>query len=121
MMGSPNQELVNDTAKLIMHRLIARSLKRDPSLVNSAKDCLNKISTRFPDRTFVKSWDDLLQLPIPQLRASLICRNQEMKRLRLSSPFVIADGFNFADQDFRRRIRRAASRVAARASQAALA
>ncbi len=31
-----NQEMVNDTAKLIMHRLIARLLVRDPLLIDRA-------------------------------------------------------------------------------------
>lgn len=29
-----NQEVVNDAAKLMMHRLVARALARDPSLVD---------------------------------------------------------------------------------------
>jgi hypothetical protein len=37
-----NQEIINDTAKLIMHRLIARWLVRDPSLVHRAKASLAK-------------------------------------------------------------------------------
>jgi len=34
---SLNQETVNDTAKLMMHRLIARQIRRDPTLVEKAK------------------------------------------------------------------------------------
>jgi hypothetical protein len=44
----------------------------------------------------------------------LTSRHPEMKRLRLSSPFVIADGADFTDPDLRRRIRRAARRIAER-------
>ena len=32
-----NEGVVGDTAKLIMHRLIARQIRRDPSLVDKAK------------------------------------------------------------------------------------
>src|SRR5580704_17168362 len=32
-----NQGVVGDTAKLIMHRLIARQIRRDPALVEKAK------------------------------------------------------------------------------------
>jgi len=102
-----NQEIVNDTAKLIMHRLIARLLVRDPSLVDRAKASLTKISIHFPDRSFVVEWEKLLRLPTPELRALLTSRNQDMKRLRLSSPFVTAEGVDFRDQTLRRRIRRA--------------
>ena len=112
-----NQEIVNDTAKLIMHRLIARLLVRDPLLVDRAKVSLTKISIHFPDRSFVADWERLLRLPKSELRALLTSRN--MKRLRLSSPFVTAEGVDFRDQTLRRRIRRAAKRVVARASRPA--
>jgi hypothetical protein len=80
-----NQEIVNDTAKLIMHRLIARLLVRDPLLVDRAKASLAKTSVHFPDRTFVADWEELLRLPTRELRALLTSRNQDMRRLRLSS------------------------------------
>ena len=93
-----NQEIVNDTAKLIMHRLIARLLVRDPLLIDRAKVSLTKISAHFPDRSFVVGWEKLLRLPTSELRALLTSRNQDMKRLRLSSPFVTAEGVDFSDQ-----------------------
>ena len=114
-----NQETVNDTAKLIMHRLIARLLARDPLLVDRAKVSLTKMSIHFPDRSFVADWDELLRLPTWKLRALLTSRNQDMKRLRLSSPFVTAEGVDFRDQTLRRRIRRAAKRIVARMSRPA--
>jgi hypothetical protein len=42
-----NQEHVNDTAKLMIHRLIARAISRDPSLVEKAKVSLDQSSQRF--------------------------------------------------------------------------
>jgi hypothetical protein len=114
-----NQETVNDIAKLIMHRLIARWLARDPLLVDRAKASLAKISVRFPDRSFVADWEELLRLPTNELRARLTSRDQHMKCLRLSSPFVTAEGVDFADQTLRRRIRRAAKRIAAGGSRPA--
>lgn len=121
-MSAPlNQETVNDTAKLIMHRLIARSLARDPSLIERTKVSLARISAHFPDRSFVRDWDELLRLPTPQIRALLTSRQHNMKRLRLSSPFMTAEGVDFADETLRRRIRRAAKRIATRASRAAVA
>lgn len=121
-MGAPlNQETINDAAKLIMHRLIARSLARDPSLIERTKVSLARIAARFPDRSFVQDWDQLLRLPPGQVRALLTSRNQDMRRLRLSSPFMTAEGVDFGDETLRRRIRRAAKRIATRASRAAVA
>src|SRR5262249_26271825 len=85
----------NDISKLIMHRLITRSLARDPTLLERAKDSLFKSAIKFPGRLFVVEWQDLLRLPMPQLRARLLSRDQHMKRLRLSSPFVTAAGVDF--------------------------
>ena len=37
MTAEVNQGVVGDTAKLIMHRLIARQIRRDPALVEKAR------------------------------------------------------------------------------------
>jgi hypothetical protein len=111
-----NQESVNDTAKLLMHRIIARSLARDPLLVARARSSLAAMARRFPDRTFVTEWESLLRLSVCSLRNLLTSRDQQMRRLRLSSPFVTAEGVDFTDIALRRRIGRAAKRLAARAS-----
>jgi hypothetical protein len=113
-MPTINQERINDTTKLIMHRLIARSLARDPMLIDRAKASLAGMAARFPDRSFIQDWDELLARPIEQLRMLLTSRDQEMMRLRLSSPFVTAEGVNFTQEPLRRRIGRAAKRIAAR-------
>jgi hypothetical protein len=112
-----NQEKVNDTAKLIVDRLIARSLGRDPTLVDRAKASLTKFSLRFPGRSFIADWEELLGRPTQELRILLTSRNENMRRLRLSSPFVTAEGLDFTDPILRRRIRRAAKRIVSRASR----
>lgn len=109
-----NQETVNDAAKLFMHRLIARKLGRDPSLVERVKVAQARIAERFPNRIFVREWDELLALPTATLRAKLVSRNSDMVRLRISSPFVLAEDFDFTNYDLRLRIRRAAKRTAER-------
>jgi hypothetical protein len=114
-----NQETVNDTMKLLMHRLIARALARDPALVERARHSLASTARRFPERTFVAEWESLLRLPACTLRNLLISRDQHMRRLRLSSPFVIAQGVDFTDQALRHRIIRAAKRIATRSSSPA--
>jgi hypothetical protein len=109
-----NQETVNDAAKLMMHRLIARALGRDPSLVGRARISQAKIAARFVDWPFVREWDQLLTLPTAELRTRLTSRDSEMVRLRSSSPFVLAEGVDFTDYNLRLRLRRAARRVVER-------
>lgn len=112
-----NQETINDAAKLMMHRLIARKLGHDPSLVERARISQAKIAERFVERIFVREWDELLTLPTAELRAKLVSRDSDMVRLRISSPFVLAEGVDFTDYNLRVRIRRAAKRVAERGAR----
>jgi hypothetical protein len=109
---SLNQETVNDTAKLIMHRLIARRLLRDPSLIGKARQSLAKMAIRFPDRSFVREWEVVLSRSPKEIATVLGDRGDEARRLRLSSPFVTAEGIDFTDEALRRRIWRAAKRIA---------
>lgn len=109
-----NQEMVNDAAKLMMHRLISRKVGHDPSVVERAKSFHAGMAQRYPGSSFVQEWDELLKLPSIELRTRLTSRDSEMVRLRLSSPFFLAAGIDFTDYDFRRRIRRAAKRVVER-------
>ncbi|MET4019829.1 MULTISPECIES: hypothetical protein [Bradyrhizobium] len=111
-----NREYVNDTAKLIMHRLIARQIGRDPSLVERAKDSLAHNYQRFEGYAFVREWSDMLGFPPSTVRRRLTSRDEEMTRLRLSSPFVLAEGINFEDDTLRRRIWKAAKRIAERSA-----
>lgn len=109
-----NQEMVNDAAKLMMHRLVSRKVGRDPSVVERAKSFHARTAQRYPGSSFVQEWDELLKLPSIELQARLTSRDSEMVRLRVSSPFFLAAGIDFTDYDFRRRIRRAARRVVER-------
>jgi hypothetical protein len=119
LMGRPvNRETVNDTAKLIMHRLIARELARDPTLVERARIQLGRMAARFPDRSFVHDWEAVLRRPTSEIAAVLTGRNQEARWLRLSSPFILADGVDFKNEALRRRIGQAARRIATRTAAA---
>jgi hypothetical protein len=109
-----NQETVNDTAKLIMHRLISRQIGRDPSLVDRAKVSHAQTARLYAGRPFVREWDDLLKLQPTRLRAKLVSRESDMVRLRASSPFPLTAGIDFTDYDLRLRIRRAAGRIVKR-------
>jgi hypothetical protein len=111
-----NRECVNDTAKLMMHRLIARQIGRDPSVVERAKASLARISQHYEGYAFVREWSDVLGNPPSLVRRLLTSRGEDMTRLRLSSPFVLAEGIDFGDDALRRRIWKAAKRVAGRSA-----
>jgi hypothetical protein len=106
-----NEGVVGDTAKLMMHRLIARMLRRDPSLVERAKVAHARQADQFAGWPFVREWHDLLSLPPGELASRLISRDREMVRLRNSSPFYLTEGVDFGDYSARVRLRRAARRV----------
>src|SRR6267142_85967 len=110
-----NRVVVADTAKLMMHRLIARKVRRDPTLVEKAKVAHARQADQFAGWPFVHEWDELLSLPPAELASKLISRDREMVRLRNSSPFYLCEGVDFGDYKMRIRIRRAARRIAERA------
>ena len=90
-----NRGVVADTAKLMMHRLIARQIRRDPTLVEKAKVAHARQADQFAGWPFVHEWDELLSLPPAELASKLISRDREMVRLRNSSPFYLAEGIDF--------------------------
>lgn len=119
-MSAPlNQEVVNDIAKLIMHRLVARELMRDPSVLDQAKRQLARMAERYPEQPWVGEWAEILRRPIAQIAAFLASREERAVRLRLSSPFTLGGPVDFKDESTRRRIWRAARRVAIRGAVAA--
>jgi hypothetical protein len=109
-----NQGVVGGTAKLIMHRLIVRQMRRDPTLVEKAKIAHARQAEQFADWPFMREWEELLPLPPAELTPKLVSRDRGMVRLRNSSPFYLAEGVDFGDYDMRIRIRRAAKRVVER-------
>jgi hypothetical protein len=110
-----NQGVVGDTAKLMMHRLIVREIRRDPTLVERAKIAhARQAEQQFAGWPFVREWDELLSLPPSELTSKLISRDREMVRLRNSSPFYLADGVDLKDYGFRIRLLRAARRLVER-------
>ena len=102
------------TAKLMMHRLIVRKLRRDPSLVEKAKMAHARQAEQFAGWPFVREWRDLLALPAGDLASKLISRDREMVRLRNTSPFYLTEGIDLGDYDSRGRLRRAARRIVQR-------
>lgn len=64
MVTGVNQEQVNDSAKSMIHRLIARAIGRDPALIDKARLSLDRTaSQRYRGYAFVRQWDALLCLP----------------------------------------------------------
>jgi hypothetical protein len=87
MSTEANQGVVGDIAKLMMHRLIVRQIRRDPTLVERAKIAHARQADQFAGWPFVRKWDELLSLPPSEL-TRFISRDQEMVPLRNSSPFT---------------------------------
>lgn len=73
---------------------------------------LVRSSQHFEGYSFIREWSELLDLPTCEIRRLLASRSETMTRLRLSSPFILADGVDFSNTALRRRIWRAARRVA---------
>ncbi len=104
-----NAEQVNDRVKLLFHRLIARRLGEDPTLVELARVELAKIRERREERTYMHEWAELLALPVDALRREIVRRDARMTRLRISSP--LGPLIDVRDPDLRRRIWRNARRA----------
>lgn len=100
-----SEEAVNDRAKLLLHRLVARRLACEPGLIEAARSRLDP-SVGAPDH--VCEWDELLRLEPGLIRRALVSRSERMIRLRLSSPFYAVSGFQ--DPAFRKRVWRLARR-----------
>jgi hypothetical protein len=111
-----NPELVNDRAKLLYHRLVARRLRHRPSLVARAKDVVSKPPFADSGRQIIEEWRRLLNGPAPSLIDALIGRSAESRRLRLNSPFPFVDELKIDDEELRRRLWRVAKRAFARAT-----
>jgi hypothetical protein len=113
-----NAAAVGDFAKLIVHRLVARRMRRDSSLVERAKKVQARMAEQYGGWPFVGEWNELLAMPPQALRDKLVSRDREMVRLRNTSPFYLTEGIDFGDYDLRIPIARAARRVAQRSIMA---
>lgn len=102
MSRSVNAERVNDRAKLIMHRMIARRLVSDPALLAEARQRIRDALAGGGALGSADEWDRLLQNDLQQIRHLLTRRDETMDRLRVSSPLPVLAGIR--DPDLRRRI-----------------
>ena len=95
-----NRESVNDRAKLILHRLVARSLRANPALLDEARTHLQSLEGPAPD--YVIQWARVLDRPAEDVADLIGSRSEHMTHLRVSSPFRLPEMFD--DETWRRRV-----------------
>lgn len=100
----PNREAVNDRAKLILHRLIARMLRHDSGLLEEARARAAAAPEPLPDHA--QDWQALLRQNPQDVARAIISRSEHMTRLRTASPFRLPQGYELPD--WRRRVWRKA-------------
>jgi hypothetical protein len=77
-----------DRRSLALHEAVAAKLEADPSLLNVARDNLDRW-LRVASRPALLEWQRLLEVtPVPQLLALLRASDERAARLRQSSPFA---------------------------------
>lgn len=103
---SVNAERVNDRAKLIIHRLLARRIATAPGIVDRARDAVSRARAAGKPHGHIDEWHDLLTRDPAEIRRIITQRSDEMNRLRLSSPLARLAGVE--DPTLRRRIWRMA-------------
>ena len=111
-MSKPNAEMVNDRVKLLFHRIAARRLRDDPTLLERARAHLKEIRAQREERSYMDEWEELLSLDLASLRRVIVLRDERMTRLRISSPFPVLLGIT--DPDLRRRLWRNARHAVSR-------
>jgi len=110
-----NSERQNDRAKLIMHRIVARRLAKEPELIDQARLVLDRWRQADPGqgwRSWIEEWGRLLRLPVERVRMEIVRRTETADRLRISSPFALVPGLMPKDVVLRKRIWRIAKRGA---------
>jgi len=92
MTPTVNRETINDRFKLAFHRVVARRLKADPALLDGARSIVRDWAMSPPVPEFVAEWGELLDRPPAEVRKIIVGRSENMKRLRVSSPFSMLFG-----------------------------
>lgn len=111
-MFKPHAEIVNDTAKLIIARMISRELGKRPSLVDEAFERLEDMAERNGDTDYVQMWRELLRSDTRSIQRVLRGRDEVSTWLRLTTPFSAKSAnIPITDVQFRRRLWRDARRL----------
>ena len=101
-----NAERVNDRAKRMIHRIVARRMASDAGIIERARAALSRARTSGKHYTYVDEWESLLAREPDELRRLITENSETMNRLRISSPFSLLAGVE--DPELRRRIWRKA-------------
>jgi len=92
MTTTVNRETINDRFKLAFHRVVARRLKGDPELLDEARSVVRGWASDGRPGDYVSEWDALMSRSVGDVRKVIVGRDENMKRLRVSSPFsLLAD------------------------------
>lgn len=108
-MFRPDAEVVNDRKKLIMDRLIAQRIRRDPELVRRAYDHLRERRDSLPEADrewWMDEWMTVLERGNDDVRAFISSRGEYERQMANASPLYSepAIGDMFHDVQLRRRI-----------------
>jgi hypothetical protein len=96
-----NAETINHRAKLLMSRMIARRLRRDPALMDAAR---SRLATE--RHGYIDEWQAVLDGGRTAVERILVGRTERAEVMRSCSPFAMA--VDFTDLELRRRIWRKA-------------
>lgn len=108
-----NAEDVNERAKLLMHRFIACRVRKDPSVIDRARENLHVLGVGRPDRTWwVTEWLAILERSPADVARFLTMRHEYAYQMRNCSPFFGegVDAVDFTDYNLRIRLWRKAKR-----------
>lgn len=102
----PDMHEVNDRAKLIRDRLIARRIARDPSLVTLALTRLRKAVANEPRPAWwALEWLDILERPAKDVALFIRSTDEYSRRLSNCTPFSDeVTGLGLADDERRRKL-----------------
>ena len=102
----PNAEMINDRAKLLIHRILARLIRQDASLIEGAKHRLAENPRYHPDDR--AAWKNVLDQDPDEIARQIMVRSEEWRRLRSMTPFMLPASYK--DIDTRRRFWRLAKK-----------
>ena len=90
VIGRPmiNRETINNRFKLACHRLVARRIASDPALLERASEIVAEWSRETDRPDFVDEWRDIFARPVADIRRVIVARDEDIERLRISSPFL---------------------------------
>ena len=88
--GGYSDHRILDARSLAMHCRIAQKISRDPSLLEKAKENLERWSakTRRPRPQYLREWQEILEGPWQDVAELITSMSEDSTRLRSSSPFA---------------------------------